>query len=132
MRQPENPILIVDDEEQARTSIRITLELAGLTNLRTCSDSRDACAMLSREIFSLVLLDLHMPNVSGHQIFRKAAALNNAPPVVIVTASVLIRDFVECEAAGMADYLVTPVDRDRLIGAVRAALARPATGKMTE
>jgi DNA-binding NtrC family response regulator len=132
MRQPENPILIVDDEEQARTSIRITLELAGLTNLRTCSDSRDACAMLSREIFSLVLLDLHMPNVSGHEILRQAVALNNAPPVVIVTASLRAGDFVECEAAGMADYIVKPLDRDRLIGAVRAALARPATGKMTE
>ncbi len=132
MRQPENPILIVDDEEQALTSMRIALQFAGFSNLRTCSDSRDVHTMLSGETFSLVLLDLNMPYVSGHEILRQAAALNNAPPVVIVTASVLVRNFVECEAAGMADYLVKPVDKDRLIEAVRAALARPAAGKMAK
>ena len=130
MRQQENPILIVDDEEQALTSMCIALQFAGLNNLRTCSDGRDVYAMLSNETFSLVLLDLNMPYVSGHQILRLAAALDNAPPVVIVTASVLVGDFVECEAAGMFDYLVKPVDRDRFIGVVRAALARPAAGKM--
>jgi DNA-binding response OmpR family regulator len=125
MQEPKNPILIVDDEEQALMSMRVALQLAGLTNLRTCADGRDVQVMLSSETFSLVLLDLNMPYVSGHQILRQAKALEDAPPIVLVTASTQVRDFAEGAAAGMVDYLVKPVDSDRLIEAVRAALMRP-------
>ena len=121
-QQPEHPILIVDDEEGILRSLRIALQLAGLTNLRTCPDSTVVHGLLTSETFSLMLLDLHMPHVSGHQILHEAAALENAPPVVVMTGSTDPLDFAEAAAAGMVDFLLKPIERNRLIEAVRKAL----------
>jgi len=126
---PVYPILLVDDESQTLTAMRIALLSAGFNNLRTCSDSREVDALLSAETFSLMLLDLNMPYVSGHQIIHRAAALKNSPPIIVVTASSQVKDYAQGAAAGIVDYLVKPVDRDRLIGAVRKALSRPGSQK---
>lgn len=121
-QQPEFPILIVDDEEGILRSLRIALQFAGFTNVRTCPDSRVVGGLLRSETFSLVLLDLNMPYVTGHQILREAAALEGTPPVVVMTGSTNPRDFAEAAAAGMVDFLVKPFEKERLIEAVRAAL----------
>lgn len=126
---PVYPILLVDDESQALTAMRIALLSAGFNNLRTCSDSREVDGLLSAETFSLMLLDLNMPYVSGHRIIRQAAALKNSPPIIVVTASSQVKDYAQGAAAGIVDYLVKPVDRDKLIGAVRKALSHPGSQK---
>ena len=123
---PANPVLIVDDEENALISMSITLRSAGFNNLRTCSDSRDVPALLAESAYSLVLLDLNMPHLSGQEIIRKTAGLESRPPIVIVTASSHIRDYADGAAGGVADYLVKPIDRESLLAVVRRALDRPA------
>jgi hypothetical protein len=104
----------------------ITLRSAGFNNLRTCSDSRDVPALLAEGLYSLVLLDLSMPHLSGHEIITKTAPLEGRPPIVIVTASSHIRDYADGAAGGAVDYLVKPIDRERLLAVVRRALDRPA------
>ena len=98
-QHPTFPILIVDDEETMVTSLSIVLRLAGFTNVRTCPDSRVAHGLLCDETFSLVLLDLHMPHVTGHQILHHAADLENAPPMVVMTGSTDPWDFAEATAS---------------------------------
>jgi len=122
---PHYPLLIVDDEENALTSMSITLRSAGFDNLRLCAESRNVIAMLARERFSLVILDLNMPHVTGHDIIRRTACFENRPPLIVVTASSQIRDYAEGTAGGVIDYLVKPIDRDRLIGVVQKALVGP-------
>ncbi len=103
----------------------IALRTAGFDNLRLCSDSREVMAMLAAETFCLVILDLNMPLVSGHDIIRQSAALENRPPIVVVTASSQIKDYAEGTAGGVVEYLVKPVDREKLIAAVTRALDCP-------
>jgi signal transduction histidine kinase len=122
---PQYPILIVDDEEHALTSMSITLRSAGFDNLRSCAESRNVVGMLAREKFSLLILDLNMPHVTGHDIIRQTACFEGRPPLIVVTASSQIRDYAEGTAAGVVDYLVNPIDRDRLIAVVQKALAGP-------
>ena len=130
---PVHPILLVDDESEALTSMSIALLTAGFNNFKTCSDGREVDGLLSADRFSLLLLDLNMPYISGHQIIHQAAALENSPPIVVVTASSQVKDYAQGAAAGIVDYLIKPVDRDRLIGAVRKALSHPGSqkGKLT-
>ena len=122
---PQYPILIVDDEENALTSMSITLRSAGYNNLRVCAESRNVPGMMARENFSLVILDLNMPHVSGHDIIRQTAVSENRPPIIIATASSQIGDYAQGTAGGVIDYLVKPVDRERLLAVVQKALARP-------
>jgi signal transduction histidine kinase/CheY-like chemotaxis protein len=128
-RRPRDPILVVDDEDLALQAIRGTLESEGYDNLVLCSDSRKARGLLQTESFSLVLLDLSMPYVSGKEIIRAAAeARYSSPPIVVIAGSRSLDDYADGVAGGIADYLVKPVERKVLVDTVRRVLARPAGG----
>jgi len=122
---PRHPVMIVDDEENQLTSMRIALRSAGYDNLRLVSDSRKVIDMLAQETFSLVILDLNMPHVTGHEIIRQSAALEDRPPLVIMTGSHSVEDYADGTSGGVVEYLVKPIDRERLITVVERSLSRP-------
>ncbi|HTP12632.1 MAG TPA: response regulator, partial [Bacteroidota bacterium] len=117
--------MIVDDEENQLTSMRIALRSAGYDNVRLVSDSRKVIDMLAQETFSLVILDLNMPHVTGHEIIRQSAALEDRPPLVIMTGSHSVEDYADGTSGGVVEYLVKPIDRERLITVVERSLSRP-------
>jgi len=119
---PSLPILVVDDDEESLLALATTLRTVGITNLRTVSDSTVVPAILGHEAFSLVLLDLNMPGLSGYEILGKATELTCRPPFIIVTGSLPPPDVVTRLPSDVVPYLTKPVDRERLIGAVLAAL----------
>lgn len=120
---PAHPVLIVDDDEASLFALALTLRSAGFTNLHTVSDSTGVPQMLANEVFSLVLLDLNMPGLSGQEVLRKTASLEGRPPIIIVTGSSGPRDLAPGSGEGVVDLLTKPVDRDRLVRAVWHALA---------
>lgn len=121
-KRPENPILLVDDEEQILFSVDAALRMAGMSRTMKCSDSRKVESLLRENTFSAVLLDLSMPHVSGREIL--AHVTDNYPqlPVIIVTAANELENVAECLDMGAYDYLVKPVDKNRLLTSVRRAL----------
>lgn len=119
---PSPPVLIVDDDEESLLALATTLRTVGITNLRTESDSTAVPALLGQEAFSLVLLDLNMPGLSGLEILGKANELACRTPFIIVTGSLPPPDFVNRLPADVVGFLTKPVDRERLIGAVLAVL----------
>jgi CheY-like chemotaxis protein len=119
---PSLPILVVDDDEESLLALATTLRTASVTNLRTISDSTAVPTMLGLEAFSLVLLDLNMPGLSGYEILGKAAELTCRPPFIIVTGSLPPPDFVMRLTSDVVAYLTKPVDRERLVRAVLAVL----------
>jgi DNA-binding NtrC family response regulator len=119
---PDAPILLVDDEEQALQSYDLNLRYNGLTNTVRCQDSRTVMDMLRGQEASLVLLDLHMPHVSGEDILAYIAEHHPLLPVIVVTGYNEVETAVRCMRAGSLDYLVKPVARDRLLASVRNGL----------
>ena len=120
---PAKPVLIVDDDKESLFSLVVTLRSAGITNFRTVSDSAGAPRMLATETFSLMLLDLNAPDLSGQVVLQETATLQGRPPVVIVTGAARPSDLAARSTDGVVDCLAKPVDRDRLVSAVRTALA---------
>ncbi len=66
-------ILIVDDEPQIRAFLLLTFEHAGY-DVRTAGSVRDAIAICAAEPFDVVLSDVTMPEMSGHQLAQWVAA----------------------------------------------------------
>jgi CheY-like chemotaxis protein len=62
-RTPENPILLVDDEQAVIDSLSLMLRSNGIDNIVACTDSREAMAILRAGEIELVLLDLSMPHL---------------------------------------------------------------------
>jgi DNA-binding NtrC family response regulator len=119
---PSDPILVIDDEEAILLSIDTTLQLAGINNVLTCADSRQAMAIVKQRPPSVILLDLNMPHVDGEAILDQITSQNLHIPVIIITGRIDAETAVECMKSGAFDYIVKPVDENRLIASVKKSL----------
>jgi len=119
---PPRPILLIDDEANALMSYEVALRSAGFTNLVTCTDSRQAMALVEENQPTLVITDLTMPKVSGQQILAKI--MEDYPEIncIVVSGVNDMETALECFRAGAFDYLLKPAKKDRLVSLVRKAV----------
>jgi DNA-binding NtrC family response regulator len=119
---PSDPILVIDDEEAILLSVDTTLQLAGMNNVLTCADSRQAMAIIKQRPPSVILLDLNMPHVDGESILDQITNQDQHIPIIIITGRIDAETAVECMKSGAFDYIVKPVDENRLIASVKKSL----------
>ena len=115
---PNRPILLVDDEEQFLFSASFALMSEGINHVRKCHDSREVMSMLSKEDFSVVVLDMLMPGLSGRDLLPLILGEFPELPVTVVTAENKVEIAVECMRTGAYDFLLKPVSRTRLVATV--------------
>ena len=120
---PSFTVLLVDDEPAWLHSLALTLERsAGITNLQTCTDSRQVMALLDRSSVGLILLDLTMPHLSGEQLLAQIAERHPETTVIVISGLNQVETAVQCIKLGAFDYFVKTVEEDRLIGGVLRAI----------
>jgi two-component system sensor histidine kinase RpfC len=125
-RVPALRILIADDQVTNRIVLDRMLEKAG----HRCEQVADGSALLDRiaeEKFDLVLVDMHMPDVSGIDVLKQARVLEvggEATPFIAVSADATVETIQAARAAGVVDFLIKPVTAAVLLDAV-AAVAGP-------
>ncbi len=118
-------ILIVDDEQANVRLLERILELIGATRIQSTCDSREAMALFLDFRPDLVLLDLHMPNVTGFDIMEQIKALSaaeNPVPVLVLTADVTTKTKHRALAAGAKDFLTKPLDQSEVLLRIRNLL----------
>ena len=120
---PTLPVLLVDDEEQFLLSMSFTLTAEGINHVVQCQDSREVMTLLSKQDFSVILLDMSMPHLSGRELLPLIVRDYPDIPVIIVTALNEVETAVECMKSGAFDYLVKPVDDVRLLACIRRAIS---------
>lgn len=115
--------LIVDDEPLAVERMQvICARLPELTVVGTASDGAAALRLVDALSPDLLLLDMTMPQVDGLSVARELAGQANPPALIFVTAH---EDFaVEAFDLEAVDYVLKPVDAERLGRAVARAIAR--------
>jgi two-component system LytT family response regulator len=116
--------LVVDDEPNAREELAALLrEAGGVEVVGTCANAVEAIPAVRRERPDVLFLDVQMPAISGFELLAMLDP-GEAPRVVFVTAhdEFAVRAFEE----NAADYLLKPVERERLARTVER-LQRPAT-----
>ena len=118
----QRPILLVDDEPALLRSASLLLRAAGLTPVLTLDDSRLVLARLAADPVGVVVLDLTMPHLSGQTLLEQITATAPGLPTIVMTATHDLETAVQCMQAGAIDYLVKPVEKPRLVAAVRRAL----------
>ena len=116
-------IAVVDDEEAIRKALKRLLRAAGLEAEGYANGQAflDAAADRSPDC---VLLDLHMPTMSGEQLLPKIRRMAGRPPVIVITGHDTPETRDKCLAAGAAAYLRKPLDDRLLLNAISAALAK--------
>jgi len=102
-------ILVVDDNEMNRDLLTRRLERQGY-QVTTAVDGQQALDALSRNEFSLVLLDIMLPVINGYQVLERMKADQSSShiPVIITTALDEASDKAKCIELGAYDYLTKP------------------------
>jgi signal transduction histidine kinase len=106
-------ILIVDDEEANLDLLEEFLSAEGWHSIVRTDDSRSALPLFEEHWPDLVLLDLHMPHMSGYEVLRQIqerVAQDDFVPVVILTADMLPSTRTRALADGAHDFLTKPLD----------------------
>ena len=113
-------IAIVDDEEPVRKALRRLFRSASM-DVETFASGRDFLDSLAKHRPDCVVLDLHMPGLTGRDVQQQLAQTQPALPVIIITGKDEpgVRESVL--AAGAADYLLKPLNDHTLLAAVTSA-----------
>lgn len=122
-----DPILIVDDEEKIRSLVRLYLEREGYL-VEEAQDGRVALEKFRARQFSLLIVDLMMPDVDGWRVCREVRE-SSSIPIIMLTARGEEFDRVLGLELGADDYLVKPFSTKELVARVKALLRR-STGKL--
>ncbi|MBF0611679.1 MAG: response regulator [Magnetococcales bacterium] len=104
-------ILIVDDQPDIRSMLAMRLELQDHT-IEQAENGAVGLEMARQGRFDLILLDMHMPVMDGHEMVRLLRQEGYAGLVVAVTASAMVSDTHRAIQAGCNDFIFKPVSED--------------------
>jgi two-component system response regulator PilR (NtrC family) len=120
-------VLVIDDEEDIRELLELTLMRMGLP--ADCAGSvAEARQLLKKERYSLCLTDMRLPDGDGLEIVRLINADHGETPVAVITAFGSADNAVAALKAGAFDYLAKPVALDQLRSLIKSAINLPGSG----
>jgi UDP-3-O-[3-hydroxymyristoyl] N-acetylglucosamine deacetylase len=114
-------VLVVDDENEIRSSLRGVLNDEGLRVLEA-EGGREALAIVRREHPELVLLDVWMPDIDGIELLRQLRSEPNRPQVVMISGHGNVETAVQATKLGAFDFIEKPFSIDSLLQVVNRAL----------
>jgi len=112
---------VVDDDALVLRSLGRLLRSAGFA-VRTFPSSQDFLSQARNGEPGCLVLDLTMPNMNGLELQAQLTRLGNDCPVVFLSGNADVPHSVQAMKAGAVDFLVKPVDREKLLAAVRIAI----------
>jgi len=116
-------VLIVDDDEAIRTSLRRNLAYEGY-RVTVAADGEEALRQLRDGAPDLAVLDIMMPRLDGLEVVRRLRTADDRLPVILLTARDAVPDRVSGLESGADDYLVKPFAFEELLARIRVRLRR--------
>ncbi|KYH01337.1 response regulator transcription factor [Bradyrhizobium sp. DOA1] len=113
-------VLVIDDEPPIRKLLRMGLSTQGYDILEA-PNGRTALEKLAEEP-ALIILDLGLPDIQGHELLRTIRARNEGVPIVVLSSRGDEAGKVQALDLGADDYLTKPFGMDELLARLRAAL----------
>jgi two-component system KDP operon response regulator KdpE len=120
MSAPPIKVLVIDDEPPIRKLLRMGLTTQGYQILEA-PNGKTGLELLAEEP-ALVILDLGLPDIQGHDLLRMIRARNDSVPIVVLSSRGDEAGKVEALDLGADDYLTKPFGMDELLARMRAAL----------
>ena len=125
-----NRILIVEDEDRIASFLEKGLRAQGFVTMRV-SDGRSAVSAARDADVDLMILDLGLPDMDGHQVLKQIRARGERMRVIILTARQVLSEKVSGLDEGADDYVTKPFAFDELLARIRARLRAVGEAKPT-
>jgi len=116
-------VLIIDDEEAIRSSLKMILEYEGYECV-LAANGEAGLKIAERENPDLVFLDIKMPQVDGMEVLKRLKAADGAPPVVMISGHADVATAFEASKLGAFDFLEKPLESERVLVVTRNALSQ--------
>lgn len=120
-------VLLVEDDRVLRQALGDTLEIGGFA-YQAVGSAEEALEAVVDDAFSLVVSDVNMPGMDGHQLLSQLRRQQPQLPVLLMTAHAAVERAVEAMRQGAADYLVKPFEPKALLSLVERHAAGRVTG----
>ena len=120
MSAPPIKVLVIDDEPPIRKLLRMGLNTQGYDILEA-GNGKAALELLAQNP-ALIILDLGLPDIQGHELLRMIRGRNDSVPIVVLSSRGDEAGKVEALDLGADDYLTKPFGMDELLARLRAAM----------
>ncbi len=124
-------ILIVDDEEDIRKTLRGSLEDAGL-EVVTAGDGKEALAIVKTMPLDFVFLDIWLPGMDGMEILRAIKEFDNSLKVVIITGHGTVATAIQATKLGASDFLEKPLSLDSVFSTINEIIGKTSAAENNE
>ncbi len=116
-------ILVIDDERSIRSTLKDILEFEK-HQVTLAENGRQGLEAAQNGVFDLIFSDIKMPEMDGIELLGHLNDINIEAPIVMISGHGNIETAVECIKKGAFDFIVKPIDLNRLLITVRNALER--------
>ena len=119
-------VLVIDDDEEHRTLVRHMLVGEG-HQVDEALDGAEGLRLFGKSPPDLVLTDINMPGLDGHEVITAIRVLHPEVPIIAVSGGgAIAKDelLVKASALGTVEIIMKPFEFTQLVGAVKRALAR--------
>jgi DNA-binding response OmpR family regulator len=118
-------ILLVDDESDFIFFLKANIEKKGGYQVSVADSGKTAIEMFSRDKPDLVFLDIMMPDADGMSLlreFKKSGDSQSQTSILMLSAKRDVQSILDSQKYGAADYIMKPVEVDKLLGVMRRHL----------
>src|SRR5678816_2453358 len=122
MRQPRPTVAVVDDEQSICIALQRLIRSANM-DVKTYPSGEEFLNSLQNARPDCVVLDLHMPKLTGFDVQARLAQMATRVPVIVITGHDTPETRARAIANGAAAYLLKPVDDRMLLDAIADAIA---------
>ena len=111
-------VLIIDDTKNIRLLLQKVLELEGF-KVETAANGREGLERIRKGDYSLIFMDIKLPEISGTEVLRTIREEGNNTPTIIMTAYATIKNAVDCIQLGAITYIQKPFTAERILNTMK-------------
>lgn len=115
-------ILLIDDETEFTSALAERLKLRGY-DTQTTDNGESGIELIQNQEFSITVLDLMMPGMSGLETLKQIKKVKHELPVILLTGHGSTKEGLEGMRLGASDYLMKPIDINELLSKINEALS---------
>ena len=116
-------VLLIEDDKAISLSIELMLRAEGF-NVYTTDLGEEGAELGKLYDYDIILLDLNLPDISGHEVLKKLRVSKISTPVLVLSGLAGIEDKVRSLGFGADDYLTKPFHKDELVARIHAIVRR--------
>jgi DNA-binding NtrC family response regulator len=124
----QSRILIIDDQESIRKSLKLALEREGYL-VETAENGREAIRKSKEEFYNLALVDLRLPDMDGIELLTKMRETVPEMVKIIITGYPSLENAIEAVNRGADGYIVKPYTREGLLLKIKEHLQKQQEAK---